>query len=176
MDRDLYGVFADLFEYPGPDLAGRAGEGAARLAHVPAAAASLGRFREAATAAARLEEAYTSAFDLQPQCAPYLGHHLCGESHRRSLFLVRLRGLYQEYGFGGRKDELPDHLAVVLRFLATGPAGEEVDVLVRDGLAPALDKMLDGFGPGPQPYRDLLAALREALQAHRGAGTKEVTQ
>jgi nitrate reductase molybdenum cofactor assembly chaperone NarJ/NarW len=168
----LYEVFAGLLEYPDGRLPPLAADGAARVgASHPEAGARLAAFRDflAAAAPGRIEELYTVAFDLQPVSSPYVGHHLFGENTRkRGAFLVRLKEIYAAEGFSPG-NELPDHLAVVLRFLATGCDPVEERVLVEDGLVPALRAMGGAFRDGGNPYGDIIAALLGVLSPD-GAG------
>lgn len=100
--------------------------------------------------------------------APYVGFHLFGEGYKRRVFLARLNGLYSSRGFSAGR-ELPDHVAVVLRFLAAAEGDEETRVLREDGLVPALTKMIGAFGDSGNPYGDVLRALRFVLlPPHRG--------
>jgi len=158
--------FADLLTYPAADpipVADRCrrlvGKRAAR--HLDAFVS-----RAARAAPHEMEEAFSATFDLQPACAPYVGHHLCGDSPQRGEFLARLAGVYRDDGFtdpspGG---ELPDHLAVVLRYLAATPRGEARDALLQDGLRPALQKMLEALEDPENAYRSVLEALREEVR------------
>ncbi len=157
---------ADLLSYPAGDAVaiarrcrGLVGGGAGR--HLDAFVA-----RAEAAGPRGLEEAYSATFDLQPACAPYVGHHLLGDGPQRGLFLARLAGVYRDDGFADRAagGELPDHVAVVLRYLAATPRGDARDALLRDGLVPAVDRMLAALdGPG-NPYRAVLSALREEVR------------
>jgi nitrate reductase assembly molybdenum cofactor insertion protein NarJ len=66
---------------------------------------------------------------------------------------------------------LPDHLAVVLRFLAQA-GGDDARSLREDGVLPALDKMAAGFREGAgNPYGKVIKALRIALRP-AGAGAE----
>lgn len=173
MDRNVFALFAELVSYPGDFLAERAGEGETLLASFrPAAAAALQSFaahaRKGGTDA--MQELYTATFDLHPVCAPYLGHHLCGEDPRRGLFLLKLKEIYRTNGFDPGR-ELPDHLAEVLRFLAEAPKTEERSALVRDGLAPTLEKMAEAFAGKENPYGRLIEALRICIDPSAAAGT-----
>jgi nitrate reductase delta subunit len=160
-------LLADLLAYPGPDLGRRADACAAALAQeLPAAAVRLSRFAAWASAAGTgpLEEAYTSAFDLAPICTPYVGDQLFGASGERSLLLAGLRELQRECGIAPGA-ELPDHVAEVLR-LAAGPLPPDVrDDLLRNGLAPALRKMLAALEAAAHPWADAVAAALEAVDA-----------
>jgi nitrate reductase delta subunit len=167
LDRQsqVFGAFAELLTYPAGDLAPAARRCRALLAARPAAA--LGAFVARAEQARphELEEAYSSTFDLDPACAPYVGHHLAGETPKRGIFMARLAEAYQEDGFdgGAPSGELPDHVSVVLRYLAAVPSGPRRQALLEDALVPALDKMLEAL-PGPDSvYRPVLAALREEV-------------
>lgn len=165
--------FARMFEYPGDGTARAAQETASRLSRIlPEADPPVRRFLEflADTPRGRAEEVYTAAFDLQAACSPYVGWHLLGEGYKRRIFLARLQEIYRLHGFScGR--ELPDHVAILLRFLAMGPEEQEARVIVDDGLVPAVEKMSAAFGDSENPYRDLLRALALWLAAPDGRGT-----
>ncbi len=157
----VYARFADILAYPGPRLPEAVAECAALLEKANGEAArALGEFRAfvGATPMSRIEEIYTGVFDLAPACSPHLGHHLFGEDFRRSLFMVRLQGHYRERGFAAGP-ELPDHLAVVLRFLDGAPEGEVEQELVELCVAPALKTMIERPGGESNPYRAVLSAL-----------------
>lgn len=157
-------ALADLLGYPSGDalaLARRCrslvGGGAGR--HLDAFAAAAG-----AAGPRGLEELYAATFDLEPACAPYLGYHLFGDGALRGAFLARLAGVYRDDGFAAPGGELPDHLAVVLRYLAATPRGDAREALVRDGLVPAVDRMLAALDGSENPYRAVIAALREEVR------------
>jgi nitrate reductase molybdenum cofactor assembly chaperone NarJ/NarW len=168
-DRDhrrLCAALAELLSYPPPGGVAELARAAAELGPwATDGAEALARFRAhvEATPPDALQELYTTTFDLQPACAPYFGHQLLGEeSPLRGPLLARLSEIYARDGFSPR-EELPDHVAEVLRFLAAAPASPERDDLLRDGLLPALARMLETFQDRTNPYRDLLAAAQEAL-------------
>jgi len=165
LDNAVLETFAGLLEYPRGGEAELAAEGASALAGVhPEAASLLGGVRAflAETTLARAEEVFTATFDLQATCAPYAGVHLFGEGYKRRVFLAGLSAMYSSRGFSAGQ-ELPDHVTVLLRFLA-GPADEEeARILVEDGLAPALTKMIETFADSGNPYGDVLRALRMVL-------------
>ena len=173
----IYRLFADVLEYPThTDLAGQAKACADLLLEVsPGASALLAVFHTFVEQAPpdRMEELYTSTFDLQVVCYPYVGYQLFGESYKRGAFLARLNEGYRARDFA-IGTELPDHLPVILRFLALGGTGEFGQTLVGEGVIPAVDKMAQTFGEtctepgqsnGDNPYsrviRALLLVLRE---------------
>ncbi len=159
MTYQLYRLFADLLEYPTPDLPGQARACVALLgADHPQAAALLDEFCAFAdqTPTGQMEELYTRTFDMQPVCYPYIGYQLFGESYKRGAFLAKLKEQYQVHGFDSGRD-LPDHLPVILRFLGVLP---EVDQeLIDEGVVPALGAMVAAFANKPDPYSGVIQAL-----------------
>jgi len=164
----LYELFARMLEYPTPDLGEQARLCATLLPAVsPEAAEHAAAFADfvAETSPSRLEEIYTGTFDLQVICFPYVGYQLFGESYKRGAFLVKLKEEYRAHGFVA-DGELPDHLAVILRFMATL---KEVDAeleqdLIGVCLAPALGRMEQSFEGKPGPYGDVIRALVPLLR------------
>jgi nitrate reductase molybdenum cofactor assembly chaperone NarJ/NarW len=162
----LFSAFAELLAYPAGDPATLARRCGALLSGRGSAA----RLEAFATHAERarphqLEELYASTFDLDPACPPYVGHHLCGDGPQRGVFLSRLAGVYRKDGFpvAAPDGELPDHLTVVLRYLATVADGADRQALLDDALVPALDKMLAALDDHENVYRAVLSALREEV-------------
>ena len=159
-------AFADLLSYPASDPAPTARR-CRELVGDRGSAMHLDRFVTRAEAARphEMEEVYSSTFDLDPACAPYVGHHLCGEGPKRGVFMAKLADVYRQDGFEGGtpRGELPDHVSVVLRYLSVVPAGPSRQALLQDGLVPALDKMLESPLDPDNVYRSVLAALREEV-------------
>ena len=110
-----------------------------------------------------LEELFTATFDLQPSCYPYVGYQLCGESSKRTFFLMQMRQLYDQYDFDWRS-ELPDHLSEMLRFIGTIDDQKCRQELINDGLVPALEKIMEKTDDFRQPYQAVLKALHSFLQ------------
>ena len=174
-----YRLFADLLSCPTASLPARARECASLLASVDGDAADLvDRFRDflEETTPGRLEEIHAGVFDLQPICCPYVGYHLFGEHYRRGVFMARLREHYRAHSFPAG-EELPDHIVVLLRYLA-GRHDEETDRdLVTECLLPAAEKMVKGFADGTNPYRGILEALvlllrRETAESGENADSR----
>ena len=164
---ELYLLFARMLDYPTTDLVQQAAECARLLAPACAQAGEvMAGFRSQVERIPLkdLQATYTYTFDLQGACAPYVGHHLFGESYKRSWFMARLNEEYQRKNFPSQT-ELPDHIAVVLQFLAHNIADEFAQVLQNEGLRPAVDKMHMLFTEAEEnPYRKALRALGMALQ------------
>ena len=142
--RNLYQCFARMLEYP----AGGTLQAAIKAQEIlrnedPASAAQLKEFHEYAAALppGRLEEVYTGTFDLDAACHPYVGYHLFGETYKRSIVLVELKQRYSAEGFAFPDNELPDHLAVILHFLAATKDQIQAQEIARDALLPVLDRM-----------------------------------
>ena len=157
---DLYRLFADLLDYPGPALARQAQQAVAAMGTGQAAALLRGfcDLTEEASPA-QMEELYTNTFDVQAACYPYVGYHLFGDSYKRGMFMAQLNAGYREKGFSAG-NELPDHVAVILRFLATAPDDEFGHALLHDGLIPALDTMAGAFhDQSDNPYCGVIRAL-----------------
>ena len=79
--------------------------------------APFARFVESSTPA-RLEEEYVATFDFNPAVALYLGHHLFGDNQQKGAYLIRLKQEFGRHGFTPSGNELPDHLPLVLGYLA----------------------------------------------------------
>ncbi|HNT24923.1 MAG TPA: molecular chaperone TorD family protein [Anaerolineales bacterium] len=161
----LYELFAALLEYPTPALPGQVSAclDMLRSAH-PGAAEILGAFQGALAGYSQpqVEELYTSTFDMQPVCYPYVGYHLFGESYKRGAFMARLAEAYRAFGYTVGT-ELPDHAAVILRFLSLSPEASNSDfgrALLFEGLLPALEKMSGELaGQAGNPYGAVFSAL-----------------
>jgi nitrate reductase molybdenum cofactor assembly chaperone NarJ/NarW len=186
------GLFAELLEYPRPDLdvAATARELRGLIAHESAeAAALLDEFIEFAQGAPRdtIEEIFSATFDLNASCHPYVGYHMFGESYHRSLFMLELKKRFRSQGFD-HGIELPDHLGVLLRFLSTCQDAELRDEIAKEAVLPTLDAMThapesapvleEGEGAAPEvfdigtDYRRVLQALQFVLQARYGASRR----
>jgi len=142
--QELYQCFARLLEYPtGETLPAALTAQKIVATQDPEAAAQFQEFYAYAAALAhgRLEEVYTGTFDLDAACHPYVGYHLFGETYKRSAFLVELKQRYNAEGFCFSDTELPDHLAVVLRFLSVTRDDVLATEIARDALLPVLDRM-----------------------------------
>ncbi len=169
----LYSLYADLLEYPALGLSQSANQCGSLLAEYnPTAAEVFSGFFSwlSQEKPERVEEIYTSAFDLQGMCCPYVGHHLFGDNYKRSQFMAQLNQGYHARGYSCGC-ELPDHVAVILRFLARGTADEFSLALLEEGLFPAAQSMIKSFdAAGNHPFGQLLRSLSLLLQAEQPAG------
>ncbi len=185
----ILGLFADLLAYPRPDLdiPATARECRALVAEEsPEAAEMLDEFIAFADRTPRdlVEEIFSATFDLNASCHPYVGYHIFGESYPRSLFMIELRARFRAEGFD-HGVELPDHIAILLRFVSTCSDEEVRDEISREAILPTLGPMTlapesapvldEGEGEAPEifdigtDYRRVLQSLERLLKARYGA-------
>ena len=153
-------LLASIMAYPSPDLPAQVRDCAEALkAGHSRAAGPMEHFRRTIeqTPLAQLEELYTLTFDLRPVCYPYIGYQLFGDTYKRGEFLALLNARCRAAGFVVQGD-LPDHLGVILSYLARTPDPD----LVREGVLPTLDTMIEQLKDNP--YRDLLRAIQAFLR------------
>lgn len=106
-----------------------------------------------------LQEDYVMLFDRSRTLSLNLFEHVHGESRDRGEAMVSLVETYRAAGFDPISTDLPDHLPVLLEFLATQPAPEAKDMLADAAhifatLAKRLEKR-------DSPYAAIFAALRQ---------------
>lgn len=161
----LFDSFAALLEYPSAQTKEKAQVFLDQVQIPSEAVEELEKFIRAIGQLSldRMQEVYTITFDMQPVCYPYVGYHLFGESYKRGAFMAQLNEAYHALGYSAGQ-ELPDHMAIVLRFIgldSTNQQGDFCQALIHDGVMPALEKMLKVFGEQSEnPYHELLLALR----------------
>lgn len=76
-----------------------------------------------------LQEVFVMLFDRSRTLSLNLFEHVHGESRDRGGAMVSLVETYREGGFDPVTSELPDHLPVLLEFLATRPFAEAQGIL-----------------------------------------------
>ncbi len=169
IDPECLRGFADILEYPRLGYAEMVRETARRPSMAgsiggPAGDAGLARFADWASSVtlAEMEEIYTATFDLEPLCFPHAGAHLFPDQAARSLFLAELASLFKRRGFV-RGAELPDHLPVLLRFLAADAGSEEGREVLADAVIPAVSRMTALLAEASSPYRLVFDALGRFL-------------
>ncbi len=181
----IYGSFAALLDYPTADLPCRldrclAEVGASKAVAstdplaVAAPVAALLRFRAEIghLGLARVEELYTASFDIDPGCALYAGHHLFGETARRSAFMARLADEYRAAGFSGTVSDLPDYLPTMLRFVdRPGAADGSRRTLLDEAIVPAARAIADALERRDDPYAHVMRALLAVLGAELSAAS-----
>jgi nitrate reductase delta subunit len=114
-----------LLGYPDEELFARRALLREAVAALPAPVGGpLGRFLDHldATAPGALAADYVATFDHRKRCCPYLTYYAYGDTRKRGMALLRFKHAYRATGLVLDDGELPDHLAVVLEFAATGDA------------------------------------------------------
>lgn len=166
MDGELYARLSEMLEYPGPGLGERVAACIARLGTGHRAAPGLREFARSVERArvGQLQESYAAAFDLDPSCSPHVGYRLLGPDPRRGMFLARLASRYRARGFSAGR-ELPDHLTVLLRFLAHAPDEPDRGELVGECLVPALASLARELRRREHPYAPLAETIQLVLEA-----------
>lgn len=166
MDRATespYRILAQGFAYPAPGRLDTLLAGLAALPDGPTKRA-FGEFVRGLQplSLGAWEELSTHTLDLDPPAAPYVGYQTWGDSYQRGTFLATMSRALRESGVdpGG---ELPDHLAVILAYLAhtAHPLPELVEIL-----DPAIDRIIAALRSSEpaNPYISLFEAVRAECQ------------
>lgn len=129
----------------------------------------------AASPLAEVQEQYVATFDFNPVTAPYLGHHLFGDNQQKGGYMIGLKQEYLRHGFTPTGNELPDHLPMVLAFLAH-LARENRDKtrqpFIAESVLPGLERLCKVFADRRDcPWKPLVDAMRLLC----AADGKEVT-
>lgn len=120
---DAWRLQSLLLTYPdGPFLAALPAVREAAAALPAPAGAPLTRFADhcARTPPTELAADYVATFDHRRRGCLYLTYYAHGDTRKRGVALLRLKRTYAAAGLRLTDEELPDHLAVVLEFAATG--------------------------------------------------------
>ncbi|SHE38138.1 respiratory nitrate reductase chaperone NarJ [Litoreibacter ascidiaceicola] len=104
-----------------------------------------------------LQEQYVMLFDRSRTLSLNLFEHVHGESRDRGGAMVSLVETYRDGGFEPATSELPDHLPVLLEFLATRPADEAQDILA--DAAHIFDALTERLARRESAYGAVFAAL-----------------
>ncbi|OOY17000.1 nitrate reductase molybdenum cofactor assembly chaperone [Thioclava sediminum] len=104
-----------------------------------------------------LEEDYVMLFDRSRSLSLNLFEHVHGESRDRGGAMVDLLETYRAAGFEPATTELPDHLPVLLEFLAARPPEEARDMLA--DAAHILAAVGERLGKRESAYAAIFTAL-----------------
>jgi nitrate reductase molybdenum cofactor assembly chaperone len=167
VDTEAYAAFAKVLRYPQASWQDEIQVLEAQLAQShPDAVAALKEFM-LGTQDVRLEELqemYTRAFDVAPQCIPYLSVYLFGEeSHKRSELMTGLMEAYESAGYE-HDNELSDHLSIVLGYAPYCTESEWAE-LAHWVLPGPLGEMLRSLTRSQNPYAHVLRALACVFKA-----------
>lgn len=154
----LLAKVAPLLEYPDKDYFNLVEELCAALKdYEPKILKRVLEFKKAISGytVSDLEELYTKTFDVAPVCSPYVSVHIYGdENFDRGNLMATLSSKFQERGFNATK-ELPDHLAVLLRFsslLSEEEIGEMEEFCLREPVKHMSNSLKGTKVPNPFYY------------------------
>ncbi|ALP49890.1 nitrate reductase molybdenum cofactor assembly chaperone [Corynebacterium glutamicum] len=156
-----------LLDYPEEGFVDKLNAVEAQLDVLPLpVAAHVVEFLDAARVAGprAMQEAYVETFDQRRRCSLFLTYYAVGDTRQRGTAILTFRQTLQQLGFESERDELPDHLCVVLEAAALADsslfdAATQVLSAHRDGIE-VLRAALDNLD---SPYRYLIMSLCQAL-------------
>jgi nitrate reductase molybdenum cofactor assembly chaperone NarJ/NarW len=153
-----------LLDYPDEELLARLPLLRAVAAPLPAELAGpLGRALDhlETTPLAEQQADYVQTFDLRRRCCLYLTYYAYGDTRKRGMALLQFKHLYGRAGMQLSDAELPDHLAVVLEFAATGDAVRGERLLNQHRAGVELIRL--ALEERTSPYADVLRAVCATL-------------
>jgi len=106
-----------------------------------------------------LEDLYLRSFEVQSITTLDIGYVVFGDDYKRGELLVNLSKEHQSYDIDCG-DELADNLSNILKLINVIEDSELLDDLVNKIIAPALTKMIQGFG------EDQIAAKEKVYIKH----------
>ena len=120
------------------------------------------------------EEDYVDLFELEPQCALYLGSHsydepkTCGNAavSDRNGYMIELTGIYRHFGHMPNGKDLPDYLPLMVDFLSLTAESNDDPVrekLIKEYFLPYLPPMRSRLEELKTPYLYLLDALQKVI-------------
>ena len=136
-----------------------------------AAAKHLAKFESACKnlSLGEMEELYTRTFDLAALCSLYVTGYIFGdENFDRGTVMAKLSDRFSELGYD-TAGELPDHLAVLLRF-ASWLDDEALNELVVFCLLEPVSEMIKQLNKDDNPYFYLLSAVHAVSKVDRVGG------
>jgi nitrate reductase delta subunit len=120
---------------------------------------------------ADMEELYTRTFDLAAIASPYITGYIYGdENFDRGTLMATLSENYARLGFD-MEGELPDHLALMLRF-SSWLDEEALDELINYCLQKPVKEMCEQLRNCDNPYFFLLSAIDTVLHSAQSGESK----
>ncbi len=113
------------------------------------------------------QAAYVQTFDLTPEHALHLTHHLFGDDKNRGPALIDLTEYYKQYGLeiaanDGSPHELPDYLPLLLEFAAQLDA-EEARMFLSQW-SKVLNQLAANLEKAESPYAPLVRLVEQRSQ------------
>jgi len=121
-----------------------------------------------------VEEDYIDLFELDPECALYLGSHTYDEPTTcataavsdRNAYMIELGGIYSHFGRKPNGNELPDFLPLMVNFLSLTAESKNdpvKDKFINEYVLPFLPPMRLRLKELETPYIHLLDALEKVI-------------
>ncbi len=114
-----------------------------------------------------LQAEYVQTFDLTPEHALHLTHHLFGDDKNRGPALIDLTEFYKEFGLTLASNELPDHLPLVLEFAAELQLDEAHMFLSQ--WVKVIKQLADNLDEANSPYAPLVHLVENRAQLVKAA-------
>ena len=164
---ECYACLARMLDYPGGKEEMLEDHGTVsrflRNKEIESPLAPFARFVES-SALARLQEEYVATFDFNPAVALYLGHHLFGDNQKKGAYLIRLKQEFGRCGYSPSGSELPDHLPLLLGFLAylAGSAEDRIRrSFISGSVLPGVERLGAAFTTRrDSPWKPVVEAAR----------------
>lgn len=104
---------------------------------------------------------YVATFDHRRRCCLHLTYYAYGDTRKRGVALLRFKRTYAAAGLRLSEEELPDHLAVVLEFAATGDPAEGHRLLTEHRAG--LELLRLALRDADSPWADVLDSVSATL-------------
>ncbi len=128
---------------------------------------------------ADLQEDYVATFDFNPAVAPYLGHHLYGDNQKKGAYMIMIKQEFARHEFTPLGNELPDHLPLVLGFLAHLAQQKKDRVrqaFISESILPGLERLNTGFADRQNsPWKAVVEAAKLLCAADTATCEEEKT-
>lgn len=114
-------------------------------------------------------ERYVETFDTRRRGCLYLTYYSSGDTRRRGMALIGIRQTYLASGLVASRDELPDHLSVVLEF--TAGTALEAGMRILEQHRPGLELLRRHLATSGSPWHGAIEAVSVTLPAMSDAET-----
>ncbi|MEO5832873.1 MAG: nitrate reductase molybdenum cofactor assembly chaperone [Nakamurella sp.] len=115
---------------------------------------------------------YVETFDWKRRQTMFLTYYTAGDTRNRGMALLNFANAYRAGGAEPPKDELPDHLAVLLEFAATVDEKTGYDMLCQHRTP--ISMLFEALSKGKSPYADVIGLVSTTLPAATVDDLREV--
>lgn len=109
---------------------------------------------------------YVSTFDHRKRCCLFLTYYAHGDTRNRGVALLKLKQAYARAGLNLTHDELPDHLAVILEFGASGNLDRGMRMLIEHRAG--LELLRLALTDDGSPWQHVLTSVSATLPPLQG--------